>query len=74
MEPKDYKHWKWLQEVEQAGGDIDAANAKRKVPSEEEVLLSDAIFEAISKRAWTDVLLQVCLCNSVGTCFVYKVM
>lgn len=59
MEPRDYKHWKWLQELEEAGGDVDLATARRKVPSEEEVALSDSIFEAISKRAWTDVLLQV---------------
>lgn len=59
MEPKDYKHWKWLQELEKVGGDVEAADAIRKVPSEEEVQLSDSIFEAISKRAWTDVLLQV---------------
>lgn len=58
MEPRDYKHWRWLREVEEAGGDIEVVAAKG-VPSEEEVMLDDAIFEAVSKRAWTDVLLQV---------------
>jgi len=59
MEPKDYKHWKWLQEVEDASGDVDAAIQKRTVPNEDKAMLADAIFEAISKRAWADGLLQV---------------
>lgn len=58
MEPTDYKHWKWLRELDEAGGDI-AVMAAKPVPTEEEVLLSDNIFDAISMRSWTDVLLQV---------------
>ena len=58
MEPADYKHWKWMADVQAANGDIKAVAAKG-VPTEEEVMVSDAIFEAMSKRAWTDVMLQV---------------
>lgn len=58
MEPADYKHWKWMNDVKAADGDVRVV-AARGVPTEEEVMLSDAIFEAVSKRAWTDITLQV---------------
>jgi len=57
MTPADYKHYKWTQELEAAEGNI--SEAAKTIPSEQEVILSDSIFEAISKRAWTDILLQV---------------
>lgn len=63
MEPSDYKQWKWLKEVSEAGGDIAVVSAARGVPTEEEVVASDALFNALSKRSWTDILLQVIFCS-----------
>lgn len=57
MTPSDYKHYKWCKELDANGGDL--SEMAKTVPSEEEVLYNDTVFEAISRRAWTDVLLQV---------------
>ena len=58
METKDYHLWKQIQtqfklELEKKGDFKEA----EKVDTEEE--LDDEVFEAVSKRAWTDVLLQI---------------
>lgn len=58
MEPRDYHLWKQIQKQARQdlfkAGDIEAANA---ISNEEE--LEDDVFEAVSKRAWTDILLQL---------------
>ncbi|KAL4233464.1 hypothetical protein ACF0H5_008145 [Mactra antiquata] len=58
MEPRDYHLWKQIQtefrlELERKG-DFEEAE---KLAEEEE--LEDDVFEAVSKRAWTDILLQI---------------
>ena len=58
MEPRDYKEWVKLQRA------IDAkrhASGHRdvKLKTEEEEAIEDQLFDAVSKRAWTDVLLQL---------------
>ncbi|XP_071134806.1 cilia- and flagella-associated protein 47-like isoform X3 [Mytilus edulis] len=58
MEPRDYHLWKQMQKQMKQDllkqGDLEGANA---VNIEEE--LEDDVFEAVSKRAWTDILLQL---------------
>ena len=58
MDTKDYHLWKQIQaqfkiEMEKKGDQKEA----EKVDAEEE--LEDDVFEAVSKRAWTDILLQI---------------
>lgn len=58
MDTKDYHLWKQIQaqfriELEKKGDDKEA----EKIDEEEE--LDDDVFEAVSKRAWTDILLQI---------------
>ena len=58
MDTKDYHLWKQIQaqfkiELEKKGDQTEAD----KVDTEEE--LEDDVFEAVSKRAWTDILLQI---------------
>ena len=58
MDPRDYHLWKQIQaefklELERKGEFEQAA----KYVVEEE--LDDEVFEAVSKRAWTDILLQI---------------
>ncbi|XP_053397416.1 cilia- and flagella-associated protein 47-like isoform X4 [Mercenaria mercenaria] len=58
MDPRDYHLWKQIQaefrlELERKGNFEQAA----QFPIEEE--LEDDVFEAVSKRAWTDILLQI---------------
>lgn len=65
MEPRDYHLWKQIQtefrlELERKG-DFEEAD---KLAEEEE--LEDDVFEAVSKRAWTDILLQIMkVCNLI---------
>ncbi|CAH1800026.1 unnamed protein product [Owenia fusiformis] len=58
MEPADYKRWIKLQQ------DLEAAKGKDgvseyKVITEEDQAIEDELFEAVSKRAWVDILLQI---------------
>ncbi|KAL3884217.1 hypothetical protein ACJMK2_030436, partial [Sinanodonta woodiana] len=58
MEPRDYQVWKQMQKQAKAellkeGMDEEA----EKLDGEDE--LEDDVFEAVSKRAWTDILLQL---------------
>lgn len=58
MELADYKHWVALQkEIEIERHRCGHRDAKMK--TEEEVAIEDQVFEAVSKRAWTDILLQL---------------
>ena len=58
MEPSDYKQWVKLQqdiEIERhRSGHCDI-----KLKTEEEEAIEEQLFEAVSKRAWTDILLQL---------------
>ena len=58
MEPTDYKRWVELQRALEAEKYKDGIR-ENKVKTEEEEALEDQLFEAVSKRAWTDVLLQL---------------
>ena len=58
MEPGDYKRWVALQkeiEVERHR----SGHREIKMKTEEEEAIEDQLFEAVSKRAWTDILLQL---------------
>lgn len=64
MEPKDFKLWKSLNP--DLSGDFPAMPAldlldenNSAAKSAEEAAWEDEMFEGISRRAWTDVLLQV---------------
>jgi regulator of replication initiation timing len=58
MMPEDYKTWvKLQQELEERKRK--SANREPKTKTEEEEAVEDQLFEAVSKRAWTDVLLQL---------------
>ncbi|NXL84914.1 CFA47 protein, partial [Alectura lathami] len=54
FEPDDYKKWTELQAVV----NVDEKNSD-KFSNKHLFILEDNVYEAISKRAWTDVLLQV---------------
>ncbi len=58
MEPGDYKMWVQLQK------DIQAKKNKTghrdiRTKTEDEETIEEQLFEAVSKRAWTDVMLQL---------------
>jgi hypothetical protein len=58
LEPRDYHLWKQMQkqlklELTKQGEETQAKNM------EEEEELEEDVFEAVSKRAWTDILLQL---------------
>ncbi len=58
MEPLDYKVWtehERAQENENKSG----GHAGSRVQTEEEEAVEMQLFEAVSKRAWTDVCLQL---------------
>ena len=57
MQLADYKLWRrWSRAVDELTGEsLQSADGK----TEEEELLEEQVFEAVSKRAWTDLLLQV---------------
>ena len=58
MEPADYKHWARLQkEIETKRNK--SGHREIRVKTEEEEALEEQLFEAVSKRAWTDILLQL---------------
>ena len=57
MEPNDYKVWSKLQRAIAAKKQPNGY--KEILKTEEEEALEDQLFEAVSKRAWTDILLQL---------------
>ena len=64
MEPQDYKVWMHLQCHLEAERNKSGHRDGTRLKTEEEETIEDQLFEAVSKRAWTDVLLQllkVCL-------------
>ena len=58
MMPVDYKRWVALQKELEAKKNK-SGHWENKQKTEEEEALEDQLFEAVSKRAWTDVLLQL---------------
>lgn len=58
MEPRDYKCWVQLQrEVEMKKNK--SGHWETKPKTEEDEAIEDQLFEAVSKRAWTDILMQI---------------
>jgi len=58
MEPRDYHLWKQMQNELKLSPEADGIfEGLEKMNTEEE--LDDEVFEAVSKRAWTDILLQI---------------
>ena len=57
MEVADYKVWAKLQKAIQAYKSSSGHVTSPK--TEEEEALEDQLFEAVSKRAWTDILMQL---------------
>lgn len=58
MEPRDYHLWKQMQNDLRLSPEANGIFEElEKLNTEEE--LDDEVFEAVSKRAWTDVLLQI---------------
>ncbi|NWU94576.1 CFA47 protein, partial [Upupa epops] len=55
LEPDDYRRWVKAQ----AGPRVSLLSSVLDVFSSERFVLEDSAFEAMSKRAWTDVLLQI---------------
>ena len=64
MQLADYKLWRrWSRAVDELTGEsLQSADGK----TEEEELLEEQVFEAVSKRAWTDLLLQVLKVSRCG--------
>ena len=58
MTPADYKRWVRLQKELEAKKNK-GGHRENKPKTEEEEAIEDQLFEAVSKRAWTDVLLQL---------------
>ena len=58
MTPKDYKNWVALQREVEARRNAEDPKSVRTRKTEEEEAIEDQLFEAVSKRSWTDVLLQ----------------
>lgn len=54
MEPHDFKLWKTLLEVERQ-----SVETNQMTPTLEDEALEEEAFEAVSKRAWSDILLQI---------------
>lgn len=58
MEPRDYHLWKQMQNDLRLSPEANGIFEElEKLNTEEE--LDDEVFEAVSKRAWTDILLQI---------------
>jgi len=55
MDARDYHLWKQMQQELRLNPQL-AVNVPTIAPEEE---LEDDVFEAVSKRAWTDILLQI---------------
>lgn len=64
MEPADYKMWVKLQKEMEARKNK-SGHRETKLKTEEEEAIEDQLYEAVSKRAWTDVLLQLLKVRSV---------
>ena len=58
MTLKDYKNWVALQREVEAVQNAEDPQKVRARKTEEEEAVEDQLFEAVSKRSWTDVLLQ----------------
>ena len=58
MDPRDYKNWMILQRQLQAATH-ESGHWYTPVKTLEEEDLEDQLFEAVSKRAWIDILLQL---------------
>ena len=70
LEPRDYHLWKQMQkqlkmELEKQGEDTTG------LPDDEEEELEEDVFELVSKRAWTDVLLQLLKVDSNALCLLH---
>ncbi|XP_021363645.1 cilia- and flagella-associated protein 47-like isoform X2 [Mizuhopecten yessoensis] len=61
MEPRDYHLWKQMQKQLKLELMTQGEEEEAKRMDEEEELEGD-VFEAVSKRAWTDILLQILKC------------
>ena len=63
MEPRDYQCWVSLQQDLQAKRNT-SGHQDVKPKTEEEQAIEEQLFEAVSKRAWTDILLQTLKVNT----------
>lgn len=64
MEPQEYRTWMRIQRQIEAHKNKSGHRSGLRAKTVEEETIEDQLFEAVSKRAWTDVLLQllkVCL-------------
>ena len=59
MEPEDYKLWSQYQRVVQNRKSKNGGHLEVNRKTEEEEAMEDQLFEAVSKRAWTDICLQI---------------
>ena len=59
MTPGDYKQWVALQREMEARRSKSTGHSMSRMKTEEEEAIEDQLFEAVSKRAWTDVMLQL---------------
>lgn len=71
--PSDYLHWvKVRQKTEKKGEEKDKDEEEETEESKQQVLsnlqIEEELFESVSKRAWTDVMLQI---YKVGLILVY---
>ncbi len=58
MEPSDYRRWTQLQKEIEAKKH-QSGRREIRMTTEEDEAIEDQLFEAVSKRSWTDILLQL---------------
>ena len=72
MEPENYKLWNQYQKAVEHHKRKSGGPFEMKMKTEEEEAIEDQLFESVSKRAWTDICLQLlkvqmyCLLKTCG--------
>ena len=59
MEPEDYRLWNQYQKAVKHRQRTSQGHWELKLKTEEEEAMEQQLFEAVSKRAWTDICLQL---------------
>ena len=59
MEPEDYRLWNKYQKAVKNRQRTSHGHWEVKLKTEEEEAMEQQLFEAVSKRAWTDICLQL---------------
>ena len=66
MEPEDYRLWNKYQKAVKNRQRTSHGHWEVKLKTEEEEAMEQQLFEAVSKRAWTDICLQLLKVHCAG--------